>query len=323
MYSLTKIQLSAETAQAIVRQHFGSQCNLLTFQELKEGYFNAAALLELDDGLKCVLKAAPAAHVRVLRYEHDIMRAEVESMRLVRQRTEVPVPEILVYDNSHSLLESDFFIMEFLNGTPFNNLRKEMSQEAQTAIETQMGQITRQMSEITGDAFGYWAQPEAPGTSWRACFGKMVHGVLQDGLDIGVELPLHYDEIYHRLEAHFDVLEEITTPRLVHWDLWDGNIFVNPESTKIVGVIDFERILWGDPLIESIFGNLNPDSPAARGFGGDVLNSPEQKVRRMLYNTYLWLIMIIETYYRRFETKDQENWARGRLDQELQNLANA
>lgn len=322
MYSLTKIQLSAETAQAIVRQHFGSQRNLRTFQELKEGFFNAAALIELDDGLKCVLKAAPSANVRVLRYEHDIMRAEVESMRLVRQRTEVPVPEILVYDSSHSLLEIDFFIMEFLNGTPFNRLRKELSQEAQTAIEFQMGQITRQMSEITGDAFGYWAQPEAPGTSWRTCFEKMVRRVLQDGLDIGVELPLPYDEIYHRLEAHFDVLEEITTPRLVHWDLWDGNIFVDPESTKIIGVIDFERILWGDPLIESIFGNLNPDSPAARGFGSEVLKSPDQKVRRMLYNTYLWLIMIIETYYRRFETKDQENWARGRLDQELQNLAN-
>src|SRR5512142_2061664 len=100
MYSLSKIELSAELTQAAVSSHFGSQRKIKTYEELKEGFFNAAALLELDDGLKCVLKAAPPEAVRVLRYERDIMRAEVESMRLVRTQTAVPVPEIYVFDTT-------------------------------------------------------------------------------------------------------------------------------------------------------------------------------------------------------------------------------
>ena len=34
-----------------------------------------------------------------------------------------------------------------------------MPVETQRAIERSMGRMTREMSEITNDAFGYWVQP--------------------------------------------------------------------------------------------------------------------------------------------------------------------
>jgi aminoglycoside phosphotransferase (APT) family kinase protein len=321
MYSLSKIKLSADLAQAAVHSHFGSQRKLKTYEELKEGFFNAAALLELDDGMKCVLKAAPPDDVRVLRYERDIMRAEVEAMRLVREQTEVPVPEIYVFDTTRSILPSNYFLMEFLSGTPFHKLRPQIAPEAQAAIEHEMGRLARRMSEITGPAFGYWAQPEPPGCSWRSCFARMLQGVLRDGQDIGVQFPISYEEIYSELEMHLPALEAVKTPRLVHWDLWDGNVFVNPQTLKITGLIDFERVMWADPLIEATFGWLDPNGNAVKGFDGDLFSQPEHFKRRLLYNAYLFLIMVIETYYRHFETQDQENWARGMLDETLKKLA--
>lgn len=321
MDSFSKIKLSAENIEAISRCHFGSHGNLQNFEVLTEGFYNAAALLEMENGFKCVLKAAPPDEVRVLRYEQNIMKAEVEAMRLVRQMTHIPVPEIYCYDTSRSLLPSEFFVMEFLPGVPLHKIRKDLSPDDQARIEREMGRMAREMSGITGECFGYWAQPEPASRSWRDCFAHMLQGVLQDGLDKNVQLPLPYETLFKRLEAHFDALEEVTTPRLVHWDLWDGNVFVDPETKEITGLIDFERALWADPLIEVIFSKLmGPAQNYIEGFDGKILGTPNENRRRMLYNAYLELIMIIECYYRYYPTQDQENWARGLLDQELQKL---
>jgi hypothetical protein len=306
MESLSKIALNAELASAIVTRHFGSSTHLRSFEELKEGLFNAAALLELQDGLKLVLKAAPPSQVRVLRYERDILRAEVESMRR--------------YDTSRSVLASDFFMMSFLPGVPLNKVRGQLSPEAQAAVDREMGRLTRELGALTNPAFGYWSQPEAAGISWRTCFANMVNGVLQDGLDVEVDLQMGYAEIQGRMEAHYECLDEIQVPRLVHWDLWDGNIFVDPHSGQIKGLIDFERALWGDPLTEGIFVDMNPESQAVQGFGQEILASPASRMRRLLYNIYLHLIMVIECPYRRYPNQDQENWIRPVLAEELARL---
>lgn len=323
MYSFSKIQITEEHIRAIMRRHFSSNPPLKKYTELKEGLYNAAALLELEDGSKYVLKAAPPPEVQVLRYEKDLMKAEVESMRLVRQRTTVPVAEIFCYDTAHDILPSDFFVMQYLPGIPFHQIRSSLPPESQEKIEYEMGRMTREISEITNPSFGYWACPQAEGVSWKECFSSMVQGILQDGLDVDVQLPESYEEIFNRMQAIFDSLEEISTPRLVHWDLWDGNVLIDPDSHQINGLIDFERVLWADPLIEVVFSNLNPDSPAAQGFGGNVLRTEPERRRRLLYNTYLYLIMVIEVYYRRYENDWQINWATERLKEHLVYLQEA
>jgi aminoglycoside phosphotransferase (APT) family kinase protein len=321
MYSLSKIPLSAAIAQDIVRHHFGAQRKLAAFEELHEGYFNAAARLELDDGFACVLKAAPLDGVKGLRYEKDILKSEVESMRLVRQRTEVPVAEIYVHDASRRLLPSDFFIMQLLPGSPLHKVRQQLPPQGQVAIERSLGRMAFEISQLTNAVFGYWAQPQPPGTSWRATFLQMLDWVIADGKAIDVKLPLPYDDLYALLERHFAALDEVTTPRLVHWDIWDGNVFVDPTTCQVTGLIDFERVLWGDPLLESFFGDRSPASHYAEGFGQCVLSTRPQVQRRMLYNTYLWLIMIIETFYRHYDNDWQINWATERLKEEIKLLA--
>jgi hypothetical protein len=43
----------------------------------------------------------------------------------------------------------------------------------------------------------------------------------------------------------------------------------------------------------------------------------------VLYNIYLYLIMVIEAAYRQYESQDLELWARQQLAQELERLAAA
>lgn len=321
MQSISKTVVSEDDARAVVAAVFGPRAELRAFAELTEGFFNAAYQLDLADGARYVLKVAPPAAVRVLRYERAIMHAEVEVMRLVGARTTVPVPRIHGFDSSCRLLASPFFIMEFVAGVPLHKLRPQLAPDEQAAIDRAIGGYLRQMNDLAGPAFGYIA-PGAPRyPRWDAAFTAMFDAVLADGRAIGVELPLGADELRRRVERLAWSLAEVREPRLVHWDLWDGNIFVDPDTRQISGLIDFERALWGDPLMEFQFRRFAVDAAFAEGYGRALLADRASHCRRVLYNLYLYLIMIVECFYREYPTRDQELWARQQLAQELEAMS--
>ena len=320
MQSASKTALSAATLQDIVAHYFGSAARLSATEELKDGYFNAAYRLDLADGFRCVLKVAPPAAVRVLRYEYDIMTAEVETMRLVKARTAMPVPEIYHHDRSHAVIDNEYYLMAFLPGGPFHKLKSTLAIEDRRRIEREIGAHLAEMNAITGPAFGYFPSSTPRFDTWRLAFDFMLGGVLADGQDMSVVLPLPYDALLDLVCASYSALDEIETPQLVHWDLWDGNVFVDPSTAQITGVIDFERSLWGDPLMEMNFSPLARDTVFSEGYGRPMLATPQQRIRRALYNIYVYLIMVIESYYRLYPTRDQENWIRPKLVEELREL---
>jgi aminoglycoside phosphotransferase (APT) family kinase protein len=320
MESISKTALSPENSQRIIRQHLGSERKIASMEELKDGYFNAAYHIRLEDGFQFVLKIAPPPHVRVLRYEKNIMRTEVETMQLVKARTEIPVPAILFYDESCSLLPSPFYGMEFVDGVPLHKLRKTLDPVDQSGIDRVIGTYLRQMNAITNDEFGYYAQPENQFSHWQDAFVHMLEAVLQDGRDANVTLPMPDKEILGVATRYGNAMDEVSVASLVHWDLWDGNIFINPDTNHIVGVIDFERAVWADPLMEVNFGAFGINQDFLAGYGFNYPFTPAQEIRRSLYNIYLFLIMVIECSYRNYPTHDQEDWARVRLIEELSKL---
>jgi aminoglycoside phosphotransferase (APT) family kinase protein len=320
MYALTKTKITLESAQTLIAAHFGGQARIAHFTELTDGMYNAAFLIELTSGEKTVLKVAPPDDVKVLRYEKNIMLAEVEVLRLLAAQTRVPVPQIFAYDTSRSLIDNDYFIMAYISGTSLFKLRPQLSAADQYAIDFRTGEYLRQINAIQGQAFGYFAQPETHSFSWRAAFNAMLADVLQDGSDANVELPMPYDSLFAWLQTFNPYLDSVKQPSLVHWDLWDGNIFIDETTKKITGILDCERALWGDSLMEVNFGAFGIQPALVEGYGVDLLNQPGAKVRRALYNVYLWLVMVIECSYRRFEPNDQESLARGKLLEEIKVL---
>jgi len=322
MKSLSKTPISKKIAQEIISLHFGNRASILDFHELTEGFYNAAYYLELNDGSRYVLKVAPPPTARVLRYEKNIMQTEVEVMQLVKSRTEIPVPKVRFCDLTHNMIDSDYFIMDFLEGLPLNKVRKSLSAEDCHKIDVKTGQFLRQINSIPGKKFGYFSHTELQSDNWQETFDRMLKYILLDGKDAGVVLPAKYDSLYPLLGSAFDALEEIQTPCLVHWDLWDGNIFIDLDTKNITGLIDFERALWGDPLMEANFGAFGVNQSFLEGYGREMLATQNQKIRHALYDIYLFLIMVIECYYRKYETDHQENWARGKLIAELEFLKN-
>ena len=64
-----------------------------------------------------------------------------------------------------------------------------------------------------------------------------------------------YEKIRRIFRETAPYLDEIRIPRLVHTDLWFGNILVSTAdgAPRLAAIIDADRALWGDPYFEFFF----------------------------------------------------------------------
>lgn len=124
-------------------------------------------------------------------------------------------------------------------------------------------------------------------------------------------------ELLARDKAYFD---DVAKPKLVHWDLWAGNVFI--EDGKITGLIDFERCLWGDELMEVGFRLFADNRQFLSGYGIDKL-TPNQRIRARWYDMYLFLISALECDYRKYPDRGVYNWAVGMIKEILETIESA
>jgi aminoglycoside phosphotransferase (APT) family kinase protein len=318
--SISKTPVGRDTAAAVVADAFGPTVGLTGFTECTEGWFNAVHRLDLSDGRSCILKVAPPAAVPVLTYEHDLITTEVAMLRLVREQTTVPVPAVLWWDDSGRRLPSPLFLMEACPGRLLSELRADLSETDQARVDGQLAGLLAQLHTIAGPHFGRPDPTAPPADRWSVAFRALIADLLADAVAATVELPRTPAEILAIVGSHTAALDEVTGPRLVHWDLWDTNVFVDPGSLAVVGVIDFERVLWADPLMEAQFFFHRADDAATAAYGASLFTTPGAIARRQLYDLYLALVMTIECAYRHYPTDDIEQLGRGALAMALAEL---
>ncbi|PSL56287.1 fructosamine-3-kinase [Saccharothrix carnea] len=287
--SLTKRRLSAAELDALIRRVLGVP--LAAHVELTEGMFNTAYRLTAADGRETVLKVAPPPDVPLLTYERDLMRTEALAFELMAAHG-LPVPEVLLH-------EDDLLLMTALRGEPWSAARHRLTDAEHGALRRELGTIVRELHRITGDVFGYVQGPN--GATWREAFTAMVDAVLADADRFGVELP----DVRPAFAARAHLLDEVTEPVLVHFDLWEANIFL--AGGHVEGIIDPERALFGDPLAEiatvALFSDLDDDYQAGYGIEGF---TEAEETRIALYRAYLCLVMIVEGVPRGYAGEERE-----------------
>ncbi len=321
MESKTKVKLSRTDIQRLVNHAFGI-VPLGSVRELRDGWFNTPYHITLGEGHgQTVLKAGPPAEADILTYEKDLIQAEVETMKLVATNQYIPVPRITFDDFSRKHLPYDYYFMDFVEGTPWNKIRDTLSPEQNSSIEYQLGQITAHINAFEHTAFGYYAFGQEF-DNWPDAFYWMCEMLFADAKRYQINLELSELEFFDKLEEYRAIFAEITRPQLVHWDLWAGNIFItfDDDIPNIAGIIDFERALWGDPLMESYPGRLVGIPDYIAGYGQNILATQAQRIRRIFYNIYLDLIMIIEDGPRQYDDKGSVRWAEERLRRDIKML---
>jgi aminoglycoside phosphotransferase (APT) family kinase protein len=332
--SLTRRRINEDELRALVRHGFG-ETRISRWHELTGGTFNAAYWVRLIDETELVLKVAPPPDLKLLTHEVDLMRTEVDFYQRAG-RAGVPVPQVRHAGFDRSLIGSDFVFLSRVAGVGLDSVRDDLAPAGLAAVRAELAGHAARLHKITGPGYGYplrdsrsW-QP-----TWRAAFGAMVDDILADATRLGTELPASPDRIGEVLRRHADLLDAVTRPALVHFDLWDGNVFVTPDGAggaRVTGLIDGERAFFGDPVAELVSLALLrdiSDEPAILAGYAEVAG-PERieltgSVRRRLalYTSYLYLIMIVEGIPRGYagpERAEFEDWLRDLLATQLSQL---
>ena len=143
--------------------------------------------------------------------------------------------------------------MECCTGTLLGDLRATLDADQQRAVDSQLAHILREVNAISHPTFGLPAPAAPTFERWSDAFGDLLGSILRDGEVSRRRCPCRTRPLRDLAAERSAALDEVTVPSLVHWDLWDTNVFVDPDTLQVVGVIDFERALWGDPLMEAQF----------------------------------------------------------------------
>jgi fructosamine-3-kinase len=259
-----------------VRAHLGER--LRSVRPLGGGCIGEVYRAELEDGTPLVAKVDRAGESHLDR--------EVYMLRYLREKTDLPVPE--VFHGSETLL-----LMEFVEGT------NRFSDEA----ERHAAELLAALHGITADGYGHERdtligsldQPNPWTTSWVEFFrdrrllyaARVAHGagrLLEEDL-------IRVERLADRLE---DLIGEPNPPALVHGDAWSGNVLA--KGGRISTFLD-PAIYHADPDIELAFISL------FNSFGDAFMRRYAEirpirdgffETRRDLYNLYP---LLVHTYY--------------------------
>lgn len=294
--SITKNHQSPETLRALCAAAFPEKTvRLIT--ELTEGMFNAAYRIDFEDGSASILKVAAASQEGLLSNEINLMQAEVAAMELARQHGLPHVARVLFSDFSRCRCSGPYFFMEALPGRSLSSCREELSPETLQHVLHQVGQLQRRTAAIHSPVFGLMGDSRRFGCLYDM-IRFMFRNVLGDAAARSVSLPIPADELLTRLEGDRAVFDEVREASFVHWDMWEGNIFV--QHGDLCGVIDWERAMWGDPYMDDRFRRASRCGAFLEGFGQTAFTRGEMR-RILWYDVFLYTTMITECTYRQYE----------------------
>ena len=304
--SVTKNHQSPENLRRLCAAAF-PQREVRAVTELTEGLFNAAYRVDFADGGASVLKIAAADGSGLLSNEVGMMQAEVAAMRLLRERGLPYVAEVQFADFTRTRCTGSYFFMECLPGRSLNACRSELTEADAARVLTQVGRFQREVAAIHGEAFGLLGDTQRFPTL-HGLVRHMFANVLRDAQAKQVDLGYAADALLARLDADEAIFAEVTTPSLVHWDMWEGNIFV--QNGELSGVIDWERAMWADPFMDDRFRRHTRHPAFLAGFGQADF-TPAEQCRIAWYDLFLYTTMTVECFYRQYEEpQGMLNWLR-------------
>ncbi|MCX5411081.1 phosphotransferase family protein [Streptomyces sp. NBC_00059] len=298
--------MSTDSTAAVLRAVGVEAHRIASLEALSGGTYNTVTRVTFEDGRDWVVKIPPG-HGTGMGYEQRLLTNEVTFYEAAAGLAGGTVPVVVHSELDPSAPAGAYVVMTSLPGRPWHDVGSSLTDSETHGLRTEFGRTVGRLHGVTGTAgFGYPAEPFGPlAATWREAFTAMTDAVLADAETYGARLPLPVARVREVFAGAADVLDEVVRPALVHFDLWQGNLLVTgePGARRFGGIIDGERMFWGDPVADLVSTTLLGDPEADTDFlAGYASTAPEPLVftpsvrRRLnLYRSYLYLIMLTET----------------------------
>ena len=268
-------------------------------EPLGAGEFNTVLAVKTNDGNAYALKVAPSEDADVQLYEKGMMRSEVHFYSLMREHTDISVPDVLYADFSHELLPADWFVMTLIKG---RHPSGEKGEEA-AALAEELARMAASMHKVKGEGFGYIQRGLRP--SWHEAVRSMTEDLLRDAEKKGVR-SRRGEKLLRLIDKHAGTLNKAEC-RMVNYDIWMPNIIVQETAEgKKFWWIDPERSFWGDPVADFVclefFKPFRKKTLSAQAYNEradvPVTLSREEEIRWGVMMAYMGLLQEVEKHYR-------------------------
>lgn len=262
--------------------------DILAVTELAAGLFNNTYRLATRGG-DYALKVAPADDAAVFYNERRLMQREQTLAQSLCAASPL-VPEYLAFFTLDGRAAS---LQPWVEGRLWHDVTASLSDAENAALWTQLGAFARRLHRVEGSAFGYPA-PLAGCERWSDFIVDNVAGLVADARRLDVmcdEIEAYLAQLPHFIAR----LDTVTTPRLLHGDLWPRNVIIDGSGAgiHIKAVIDGERAYWGDPVSDWVM--ILYDKPAAfwQGYGENLPDNTDP-ARIAIYKGMYFILNILE-----------------------------
>lgn len=111
MDAATKTRLPDQTIVQMTRAALGEEITVQHIRPLSGGFCSAVYLVETSQ-CRLVLKVGTNANVKVMRHEVQYIPTEVKMLRLIGENTDIPMPRLIAFDDSCSIVHTPYFFYE-------------------------------------------------------------------------------------------------------------------------------------------------------------------------------------------------------------------
>lgn len=251
----------------------------------------------------------------------------------IRDKTSLPVPNILYYDMSEEEYPP-FFIMDFIEKETLAEKNEAESSESIEELHFEAGAYLGQLhSETSYDNSGRIVYREdnlkVKDQEWKDLFESMAFDRLEKLNE--TEFSKYTEDAKQYFEENLSVISDVENFVLCHDDFRPGNILVN--NGKINTIIDWARAFAGDPLYDLInagyhFDNEEKDQIPNQEFlkGYRISTSLEiDKGRKQVYllNNIIGQMIGFSTVWKNNHTPEEQNKIANKLSKDLENIINS
>ncbi len=288
------MELSRETLEQLARQAF-PQATVVSYRSLEGGVTNLNYALQLHN---------PTVEVTLRVYRPDTpphaLEKEMYVLRVAMPETGAPTPRVIHFDDSRTLVDRPFAVLNLLPGEPLEKALPRMDELDQETVGYETGRYLAKLHTIPLEQFG-----EFMGDDPRASINEKAYTVARaiEWLDACQENGLLDEAVVadlHRLVGQTGVLTR-RSPCFVHGDYHEGNIIVQEgvAGSHVTGIFGFDHAQGWSPEwdMARLSGGVFDDHPALiKGFldgYADTAGLPENLWERLrVYQAVMYVAYV-------------------------------